>query len=194
MQKVTIKKYSNRRLYDTDQSKYITQDELAERIRDGIDVRVIDARSGDDLTRATLTQIIMESRGAARLLPSSLLMQLIRMDDEALAEFLGRYLAGALELYQVAKKGAGRVAPYYPFAEVPFAATNAFARLFTGAMDLGGRAMDRVTGARPDDGAAHDDGPHAAPEAAPETRKNADEIAALRDELAELKELIRART
>ena len=73
---VIIKKYGNRRLYDTGSSRYITLEDLAEQIRGGQEVRVIDAASGDDLTQATLTQIIIEGRGAARLLPVGLLTQL----------------------------------------------------------------------------------------------------------------------
>ena len=61
---VTVKKYSNRRLYDTSDSRYITLDELAQKIRSGKDVRVIDAKSNEDLTQQTLTQIILESRRA----------------------------------------------------------------------------------------------------------------------------------
>ncbi len=129
-----IKKYSNRRLYDSEESRYITLDELAEKIRGGTDVQVLDAKAGTDITQSTLTQIIMESRGAAKLLPVPLLTQLIRMQEDALAEFMGRYLAGALELYQSARRGANRVSPYYPLAQVPFAASNAFARMMGGVM------------------------------------------------------------
>ena len=127
-----VKKYSNRRLYDTEESSYITLEELAEKIRRGADAQVLDAKTGEDLTQATLTQIIVEGRGAAKMLPVSLLTQMIRMGDDALAEFLGRYMSSALELYLSAKSGAQALAPYNPFATVPFAATNALARLLMG--------------------------------------------------------------
>ena len=133
-----VKKYGNRRLYDTEASQYITLEELAERIRAGAEVRVVDAKSNDDLTQSTLAQIILESRGAARLLPVPLLTQLIRMGDDALAEFFGRYLGTALELYFQAKQGAQAIAPYNPLANVPFAATNALARLILGAVGAAG--------------------------------------------------------
>src|SRR5205823_1041175 len=85
------KKYANRRLYDTAASKYITLEDLAERIRRGSDVvSVQDAHTGTDITQATLTQIILESRGGAKLLPVPLLMRLIRMEDESLAEVVAR--------------------------------------------------------------------------------------------------------
>ena len=107
---ITIKKYSNRRLYDTDQSRYITLDELAERIRLGADVRVVDAGSDRDLTQATLVQIVLESRGAARLLPPPLLVAMIRMGDDALADFLGRWMSWALQMYGAARQQAQQVA------------------------------------------------------------------------------------
>ncbi len=125
-----VKKYGNRRLYDTFDSRYITMDELASRIRAGTDVRVVDAQNGDDLTQATLTQIIIEARGAARFFSVPLLSQLIRMGDDALADFLGRYLTAALELYLQARQGAQAIAPYNPLATMPFAAANALSRLF----------------------------------------------------------------
>ena len=129
---ITVKKYSNRRLYDTSDSRYVTLDELAEKIRKGSDVRVLDATTEQDLTAATLTQIIIESRGAARLLPVPLLMQLVRLENDALAEFFGGYMTWALEVYLRVKQGAQAVAPYNPFAMAPFSAGNALARMMGG--------------------------------------------------------------
>src|SRR5688572_25802747 len=100
-----VKKYPNRRLYDTQDSRYITVDDLETRIRRGADVMVQDASTGQDLTQETLTQIIL-ARGNGRILPSSLLMKLIRLDDEHLAEFLTRYVGWALEVYVGAKQRA----------------------------------------------------------------------------------------
>ena len=128
-----IKKYSNRRLYDTAKSRYISLDELAETVRSGTDVRVVDAKTNADITQVTLAQIIFESKNAARLLPVPLLTQLIRLSEDALAEFLGQYLAAALDLYLQAKQGAQTLSPYMPFASVPFTASSAFARLLGGA-------------------------------------------------------------
>jgi polyhydroxyalkanoate synthesis repressor PhaR len=125
-----VKKYGNRRLYDTSESRYITMEELADRVRMGADVRVVDAQNNEDLTQATLTQIIIEGRGAARFFSVPLLTQLIRMGDDALADFLGRYLTAALELYLQARSGAQAIAPYNPLAQMPFAAANALQRLF----------------------------------------------------------------
>jgi polyhydroxyalkanoate synthesis repressor PhaR len=129
---ITVKKYGNRRLYDTAESRYITLEELAETIRKGTDAKVVDAKSGLDLTQVTLTQIILESRGAAKMLPVPLLLQLIRMREDALAEFMGRWMSWALAVYTQARRGASSIAQYNPLAMAPFAATNALARLLNG--------------------------------------------------------------
>lgn len=96
---MVLKKYANRRLYDTGSSKYVTLDEVTERIRGGEDILVVDAATGNDLTQATLTQLILENRGAAKLLPVPLLTQLVRLGDDALAEFFSRWVQWALESY-----------------------------------------------------------------------------------------------
>jgi polyhydroxyalkanoate synthesis repressor PhaR len=132
MAPILIKKYGNRRLYDTAESRYITLDELAGIIQSGAEVKVVDAKSGADLTQSTLTQIIIESRDAARMLPVPLLTQLIRLGDDALAEFLGRYLSAALEMYLQARRGLQAAAVYNPFAQVPLSATEALARMWMG--------------------------------------------------------------
>ena len=116
-----VKKYGNRRLYDTEQSRYVRLDELAERIRAGADVRVVDAKTDADLTAPTLAQIIFEDRNAARLLPVPLLVQLIRLRDDALGEFLGRYVSWAMELYLQTRQGTGLYNPFLPFLPGPMA-------------------------------------------------------------------------
>jgi polyhydroxyalkanoate synthesis repressor PhaR len=137
---LVVKKYPNRRLYDTAESRYITLEDLADRIKKGTDVLVQDATTGADLTQATLTQIILESRGGAKLLPVPLLLRLIRLGDEALAEFFGRYVSWALEMYLQAQHGARALMPINPLANAPFAATNALARLVLGAANKWGTA------------------------------------------------------
>ncbi len=123
-----VKKYGNRRLYDTESSRYITLDDLTEMIRDGAEVKVVDAKSNADLTQETLTQIIIEGRGADKIFPAGLLHQLIRLGDDALADFLGRYVQGALELYLQARKTSQTFMPFNPMlalfgqqAQPPFA-------------------------------------------------------------------------
>lgn len=112
---ITIKKYGNRRLYDTSLRRYVTLHDVTEQIRAGAQVQVVDARSGGDITRATLTQIIMEGRGAD-LLPAPLLHQLIRLQDDVLADFLGRYVQTALDLYLQARRSTQALLPFNPLA------------------------------------------------------------------------------
>jgi polyhydroxyalkanoate synthesis repressor PhaR len=98
---VVIKKYGNRRLYDTTDSRYVNLDEIAELIRQGKDVQVIDAKSGRDLTRVTLTQIITEdAKDKPTGLPLELLRQLIMASDQVRQEFVMWYLKSAFDTYQ----------------------------------------------------------------------------------------------
>ncbi|MCA9693819.1 MAG: polyhydroxyalkanoate synthesis regulator DNA-binding domain-containing protein [Nannocystaceae bacterium] len=117
---IVIKKYGNRRLYDSSTSAYVTLEELAAKLRAGAEVKVIDAKSGRDLTQQTLAQIILEGRGAARLLPTPLLIRLIRLGDDALAEFFGTYVSWALGVYLQVRRGAAAVAGLNPLANLLF--------------------------------------------------------------------------
>jgi polyhydroxyalkanoate synthesis repressor PhaR len=129
---VLIKKYGNRRLYDTSDSRYVTLEELTAKIRSGSDLRVVDAQSGEDLTQTTLTQIVLETGNAAKFLPVQLLTQMIRLSDDALAEFFSRYVTGALDLYMQAKRGVQTLATYNPLTQLPLAAGDALARMWMG--------------------------------------------------------------
>lgn len=98
---VVIKKYGNRRLYDTASSRYVNLDDLAALVREGKDVRVVDAKTGRDLTRVTLTQIITEdAKDKPTGLPLELLRQLIVASDEVRQEFLMWYLKSAFDTYE----------------------------------------------------------------------------------------------
>ena len=99
--KVTIKKYTNRRLYDTESSAYITLDRLAQMVREGREFEVVDAKTGDDITRQVLTQIIVEeeSRGAT-MLPLSFLKQLIGLYGNSMQNFVPQYLEAAMDAFQ----------------------------------------------------------------------------------------------
>jgi polyhydroxyalkanoate synthesis repressor PhaR len=98
---VVIKKYGNRRLYDTTGSRYVNLDDIAALIREGKEVRVEDAKTGRDLTRVTLTQIITEdAKEKPTGLPLELLRQLIVASDQARQEFIMWYLKSAFDTYQ----------------------------------------------------------------------------------------------
>ncbi|HEY9235607.1 MAG TPA: polyhydroxyalkanoate synthesis repressor PhaR, partial [Phenylobacterium sp.] len=124
-EKVVIKKYANRRLYNTASSSYVTLDHLSEMVKTGVDFVVYDAKTNDDITRTVLTQIIFEeeSRGE-NLLPIQFLRQLIGFYGNSMQAFLPSYLELSLSSFaqqqeamraQFAKLGAG--APGGPFDE-----------------------------------------------------------------------------
>lgn len=91
---VTIKKYANRRLYNTGTSTYVTLEDLANMVKAGEDFLVYDAKSGDDITRSVLTQIIFEqeNKDGQNLLPVSFLRQLIRFYGDSMQLLVPRYL------------------------------------------------------------------------------------------------------
>jgi polyhydroxyalkanoate synthesis repressor PhaR len=88
-----VKKYANRRLYNTATSSYVTLDELSQMVRKGEEFVVFDAKTGEDITRSVLTQIILEEDSKGRnLLPIGFLRHLIGFYDDSLQSFLPRYL------------------------------------------------------------------------------------------------------
>ncbi|MEM7567689.1 MAG: polyhydroxyalkanoate synthesis repressor PhaR, partial [Pseudomonadota bacterium] len=99
---VSIKKYANRRLYNTGTSTYVTLDDLSRMVRRGEDFTVTDARSGDDITRSVLAQIIFEqeSKGQAdgpNLLPLSVMRQLIRFYGDSMQSMVPKYLEYSMD-------------------------------------------------------------------------------------------------
>jgi polyhydroxyalkanoate synthesis repressor PhaR len=93
-----VKKYANRRLYNTATSSYVTLDELSQMVRKGEEFVVFDAKTGEDITRSVLTQIILEEDSKGRnLLPIGFLRQLISFYDDSLQSFLPRYLEVSME-------------------------------------------------------------------------------------------------
>jgi polyhydroxyalkanoate synthesis repressor PhaR len=104
-----IKRYSNRKLYDTQESRYVTLEEIEEMIRAGREVSVVDAASGEDLTSVTLTQIILENERSHRAnLPSAFLHQLIK-HGEAWHEFVQRTMRSSLEGFVSSQRDMERV-------------------------------------------------------------------------------------
>ncbi len=99
---VTIKKYANRRLYNTQSSSYITLDHLSKMTRDGVDFKVIDAKTGADITHQILTQIIMEEESARgeQMLPVNFLRQLISMYGNSLQGLVPHYLEASMENFR----------------------------------------------------------------------------------------------
>ena len=98
---VIIKKYANRRLYNTRTSSYITLDHLAQMVKENTDFQVIDAKTGADLTHTILTQIIMdEEAGGSQMLPTNFLRQLISMYGNSMQSLLPGYLEASMEHFR----------------------------------------------------------------------------------------------
>lgn len=97
---VVIKKYANRRLYNTASSSYVTLDHLCRMVKEGVEFVVYDAKSGDDITRAVLTQIIVEEEAKGQnLLPINFLRQLISFYGDSLQVLLPRYLDQSMDSF-----------------------------------------------------------------------------------------------
>ncbi|MCB2063557.1 MAG: polyhydroxyalkanoate synthesis repressor PhaR [Novosphingobium sp.] len=98
---VIIKKYANRRLYNTRSSSYITLDHLAKMTREGIDYKVLDAKSGNDITHQILTQIILdEEANGEQMLPVNFLRDLIRMYGNSMQSLIPHYLEASMENFR----------------------------------------------------------------------------------------------
>ena len=98
---LVIKRYPNRRLYDTSAGRYVNLADVAAAVRQGVDVQVVDTRTGEDLTRVILTQIIVEdAKDQPAGLPLELLRQLILASDQAGRDFLMWYLKSAFDAYR----------------------------------------------------------------------------------------------
>lgn len=99
---VIVKKYANRRLYNTRSSSYITLDDLARMTREGVDFKVLDAKTGNDITHQILTQIIMEeeSSGGEQMLPIGFLRQLISMYGHSMQAMMPQYLDASMNNFR----------------------------------------------------------------------------------------------
>jgi polyhydroxyalkanoate synthesis repressor PhaR len=117
--KVTIKKYANRRLYDTESSSYITLDRLAEMVREGREFEVVDAKTGEDITRQVLTQIIVdeESRGST-MLPVNFLKQLIGLYGNSMQAVVPQYLEAAMDAFKRNQKAMSDAFAGNAFADI----------------------------------------------------------------------------
>ena len=161
--KVTIKKYANRRLYDTESSSYITLDRLAAMIREGRDFEVVDAKTGEDITHQVLTQIIVdeESRGST-MLPVNFLRQLIGLYGGQMQGAVPPYLEAAMEAFE--KNNQAMAGAFGP---------NMFADLAKRNMAMFEEAAQVMTGKKAKAAAANGD-------------SSAEELAKLKAELAAL--------
>ena len=177
---ITIKKYANRRLYNTATSSYVTLDHLCQMVKDGVEFEVYDAKSGEDITRSVLTQIIVEeeSKGDQNLLPISFLRQLISFyGDNVQQMLLPKYLDMSMQSFTQNKdqmqdymnETFGKV---FPFGNLEEMGKQNMA-MFEQAMQMFSPFQNSAFGGRPNGG---DDQPDPAPAAGPEGGNALDEL------------------
>ena len=127
---VVVKKYANRRLYNTESSSYITLDNLAGMIRAGRDFVVYDAKTGEDITRGVLTQIIVEEESKGRaMLPTAFLRQIIGFYGDSLQQFVPSYLEQAMTSFALQQE------------QMRTAMQQTMGNLFPGMQDIGRQNM-----------------------------------------------------
>jgi polyhydroxyalkanoate synthesis repressor PhaR len=149
---IVIKKYANRRLYNTSTSSYITLDDLSRMTREGLEFRVLDAKTGGDITHSILTQIIMEEESQGeQMLPISFLRQLISMYGNSMQSLMPPYLEAAMDNFRQNQRklqdswgGAPGSDAFSKLAETNMAMFQAAAEAF----------MPAARGARPQSGPA----------------------------------------
>ncbi len=182
---VIIKKYANRRLYNTQKSAYVTLEDLAQMVREGIDFVVRDAKSGQDITRSVLTQIIFEEEAKGQqMLPANFLRQLIRLYGDTLQGVVPGYLETSMSTF-LRNQEAIREQMTKAMGQNPAMANfEAMARhnmeIYESAMRMfnpfGGRAGERDDAAPAPGGAAKDS----------ELAELKDQLKAMQDKLSKL--------
>ena len=161
---VIIKKYANRRLYNTESSSYITLEHLAEMVRAKREFKVVDAKTGEDITHNVLTQIIMEQESSGKtMLPASFLRQLIAMYGDSMQGLVPQYLEASMEAFQRNQ------------SQFRDAMTGAFATPFAEMAKRNMEIFAAATGAKPERDAA--------PEPQADTKA---ELAELKEQMAAL--------
>jgi polyhydroxyalkanoate synthesis repressor PhaR len=185
-----VKKYANRRLYNTATSSYVTLDDLSKMVRAGDEFVVYDAKTGEDLTRSILTQIILEEDSKGRnLLPINFLRQLIGYYDDSLRAFLPRYLELSMENFaanqeQIRRYIEGTFGQFFPMGQFEDMARQNMALFQRAATMFTPPKGDNAAPGRPV-GNAHD--PASEMASAPGT---AAEIKALSDKIEDLQKQI----
>jgi polyhydroxyalkanoate synthesis repressor PhaR len=165
--RVVIKKYANRRLYNTASSSYVTLEHLAEMVKEGVDFVVYDAKTGEDITRSVLTQIIFEeeNRGAGtNLLPIQFLRQLIGFYGNNMQAFLPSYLELSLEAFTKQQErmrqqfggGMPGTSAYEETIRQNLALFDRAMKMFTPFAFPGARTEEPAPAARPEEAASDD--------------------------------------
>ena len=184
-QPVVVKKYANRRLYNTESSSYITLDNLADMIRAGRDFVVYDAKSGDDITRGVLTQIIVEEESKGQnLLPTEFLRQLIGFYGGSMQGLVPKYLEQAMAAFSDQQEQMRATMQKTMGGIFPFSNMEEVGRKNVAMME---RAFSMFAPFHRGDSQGDADGPEAGAGPADEVETLRQEVARLKAELAVLK-------
>jgi len=167
---ITIKKYANRRLYNTATSSYVTLDHLCQMVKDGVEFTVFDAKTGEDITRSVLTQIIVEEEGKGEnLLPIGFLRQIIGFYGDSVQKFLlPQYLDMMMQAFEKNRSEIQRqmhetFGSVFPFGQIEEMGKQNIAmfeqamKMFTGGQDAGEPADRPEPQAKPDTASAGSD-------------------------------------
>ena len=198
---IIIKKYANRRLYNTQTSSYVTLDHLCEMVKEGMEFEVHDARTGEDITRQVLAQIIFDEENKGQhLLPIQFLRQLIRFYGDSLQSFVPSYLEMSMESFTKSQQemrekfadALGGKLGYKDFEQMTRQNIQMFERAMKMFTPFGGAFGDKETpnpfaaafggmGSKPSASRAE-----APPHREDEIRELKDQIAAMRQQIADL--------
>ena len=200
-QPILIKKYANRRLYNTATSSYVTLDHLCTMVKEGHEFVVEDAKSGEDITRSVLTQIIFEEEGKGQnLLPISFLRQLIGFYGDNLQPVVPQYLEYTMESFaknQEAMRENISSAfngnnPFSQFEEVARQNVNMFQQAMSAFTPFQMPGMPGMPGApgMGDTNTAPSEAANAPDNAAAQDQSNSDDLSSLKDKLADLEKQI----
>ena len=181
---VVIKKYANRRLYNTATSTYVTLDDLARMVRDGINFTVADAKSGEDITRSVLTQIIFEEENKGQnLLPINFLRQLIRFYGDSMQAFVPSYLEFSIDAL-TREQEKFRKQLMESFGVVPLRAMEEQAKRNIAVFQQALKMFNPFLPGGADEQAKQDQDAHPAPAPSPSAPVSQEDLKALRDQLA----------
>lgn len=189
---IVIKKYANRRLYNTETSSYVTLEHLAQMVKDGRHFKVTDAKTGEDITRVVLTQIIFEEENKGQtLLPINFLRQLISFYGHGLQVALPSYLEATMEMFA---RNQDRYRDYFDkqFGSSAFAPGKALAASFEEMARQNMAAFERATRMFSPFGPVEDKPTEEAPAPKDSTASKADELSDLKEQLRMMQEQINA--
>lgn len=181
---IIIKKYANRRLYNTGASSYVTLDDLAQMVKDGEDFVVQDAKTGEDITRSVLTQIIVEeeAKGGQTLLPISFLRQLIAFYGQGMQGVVPQYLESAMSAFTAQQDKWRDYMMGQGFSNTGFGSLDEMARQN---MAMFEQATRMFTDGMP--GEKHKEGQPSSPQP-PESSASREDINQLKEQMAALKD------